>query len=102
MTAKRRGDERLQAAFAADVPPARDLAFTVAVMEQVARRRFWLSLAMMVPPAGAAAVVLWAAAPTLQPLTDTLALDLLPALPALTVAAFLALISWRTLQPRKD
>lgn len=92
-------EERLKAAFAADEPPARDYAFTVGVMQAVARRRLIVSLVMLLAPAIAAAAVLWGIAPQLEPLAETAAQGLQPAVGAVTVAVFLALAGWRLLKP---
>jgi hypothetical protein len=59
-------DALLKSLFEADAPPARDVAFTLAVMERVERRRFWTEAAMLVPAVIAACVVLWALAPALN------------------------------------
>ena len=40
-------DDRLKALFALDEPPARDPAFSTAVMEQVMRRRFQEDVALL-------------------------------------------------------
>jgi hypothetical protein len=95
-------EDRLAAAFAADLPPARDPAFTLAVMEAVARRRLWLSLFALVPTVLMSGVLLWALTPYLEPITEGFGEGLWPALPALTVAAFLALFSWPLLFPQRD
>jgi hypothetical protein len=92
-------EDRLSRAFALDEPPARDLGFTVAVMEQVARRQLRDSILMLIPPALVAAILLWAAVPVLQPLVESVSTGLWPALPAIVVAAFLGLVSWRFLAP---
>jgi hypothetical protein len=62
-------DQRLQAAFAADEPPRRDLAFTVAVLAAVERRRLWARQATTGALALAAGGLLAAFA---QPLGDLL------------------------------
>lgn len=92
-------EDRLSRAFALDAPPARDLGFTVAVLERVARRRLRDSILMLIPPALAAAILLWAVVPVLQPLAESVSTGLWPALPALVVAAFLAIVSWPFLAP---
>lgn len=92
-------DERLRAAFAADEPPARDYGFTVAVMQEVARRRLWFSLLMLVPPALAAAAVLWGVAPQLEPLAESALQGLQPAIAVIVVALFAAAAGWRLLKP---
>jgi hypothetical protein len=92
-------DDRLQALFAQDEPPARDLGFTLAVMEKVARRRLMLSLAMLALPTLLAMLVLWAVAPAFQPLFESVAEGVWPAVPAAILAGFLALLSWQLLAP---
>jgi len=92
-------DQRLKAAFAFDEPPARDYRFTAEVMQAVARRRLILSLVMLLPPTIAAMAVLWAVAPQFEPLFETGIQALRPAAAIVTVAAFLAAISWRVLRP---
>lgn len=61
-------DALLQSLLAVEEPPARDFAFTLAVMERVERRRFWTEAAMLVPAVFAACLVLWALAPALNEL----------------------------------
>ena len=46
-----------------------------------------------------AAILLWAAVPVLQPLAESVSTGLWPAWPAIVVAAFLGLVSWRFLAP---
>lgn len=58
-------DLLLKDLLAVDEPPARDVAFTLAVMEKVARRRFWLEAVMWLPMLLAAGLVSWALAPSL-------------------------------------
>ncbi len=92
-------EDRLSRAFALDEPPARDLGFTVAVMERVARRQLRDSILMLIPPALVAAILLWAVVPVLQPLAESVSTGLWPALPAIVVAAFLAVAAWPFLVP---
>lgn len=58
-------EQKLDLFFAGDAAPARDLVFTAAVMERVARRRAWLTAAAAAPWAVIGAVVLWALHPVL-------------------------------------
>lgn len=86
-----RPDDHLAALFAQDLPPARDPAFSVAVLEAVARRRFQRELAFVaaVSLTGAAALaVLW---PVLQPALHLLARDLGPT--ALALAAAVTIVA---------
>jgi hypothetical protein len=61
-------DLELKALLAVDEPPARDPAFTLAVMEEVARRRFWAEILFGAPVVLAACVALWALSPILTEL----------------------------------
>ncbi len=88
-------DARLKAALAYDAPPGRDLAFQAAVMEKVARRRLWLSLAYMAPVLFAAMAVLWSVAPAVEPLASELALVVQPVIGAVAAVLFLAFVSGR-------
>ena len=58
-------DIKLKALLAVDEPPARDPAFSLAVMEKIERRRFWTELLLSAPVALAALVALWALSPFL-------------------------------------
>lgn len=58
-------DLKLRALLAVEEPPARDAAFSLAVMEKIARRRFWAELWLGAPVALAACVALWALSPIL-------------------------------------
>lgn len=92
-------DDRLKAAFAADRPPARDYAFTAAVMQRVALRRLWRSLLLLAPTTFAVASVSWAVMPRFAPLVESAVHGLEPALAVATVSAFLALAGWRAIRP---
>ncbi len=59
-------DRLLADLWAVDQPAERDPVFVLAVMAEVERRRFWLSLASLVPVAVAASAVLWALSPLIQ------------------------------------
>jgi hypothetical protein len=59
-------DLRLREAFAADLPPARDPAFTLAVMAKVAQRKLVFDLVSAGVMAVAAGVGLWALWPVLS------------------------------------
>ena len=92
-------EDRLARAFAFDEPPARDVSFKLAVMERVAREQFRESILMLIPPVLVAMVLLWALVPVVQPLAESLSAGLWPAVPAIVVAAFLALVSWQFVAP---
>lgn len=80
-------DDRLRALFAEDAPPARDPAFSTAVMEEIARRRFIGDLALLATVTTAGAFVLWALWPVLSPLGADLSRGLMPVAACLTLAA---------------
>jgi hypothetical protein len=61
----RDADLALKALLEVDEPPARDPAFSLAVMERIERRRFWMEVAMGAPVALAVLVALWALSPLL-------------------------------------
>ncbi|MBP7814972.1 MAG: hypothetical protein KA085_02520 [Phenylobacterium sp.] len=91
-----RPDDHLAALFAQDLPAARDPAFSVAVLEAAARRRFQQDLVLvgLASLAGALGLaVLW---PVLQPALQLLARDLGPTCLALaTAAGIVAIVSGR-------
>lgn len=79
-------DDRLKALFAADAPPARDPAFTTAVMADVARARLRGELMVhgTVSLIGAAVLaVLW---PVVAPVIEVVARGLVPMAIAASVA----------------
>ncbi len=77
-------DQNLKGLFALDEPAARDPVFSTAVMEKVMRRRSAVSVA------GGGA--LWAVWPTLQSALVAVSQGLAPALGALALAAWAAMI----------
>jgi hypothetical protein len=80
-------DDRLKALFAHDEPPARDPAFSSAVMEELMRRRFLTDVAMLSGVSVLGGTALWALWPSLQPAVVAVSQGLAPAI----VAAALAL-----------
>lgn len=80
-------DDRLRALFAQDEPPARDAAFSMAVMEKVMRRRFQEDVAILCGVSIAGGVALWPLWPVLQPTLVSLAQGFAPALGAVALAA---------------
>lgn len=80
-------DDQLKALFAMDEPPARDPAFTTAVMGEIARRRFLMDVAMLSGVTLLGSLVFWAAWPALAPLLTTLGRGLSPVMACLTLAA---------------
>jgi hypothetical protein len=79
-------DDRLKALFAQDEPPARDPAFSMAVMEQVMRQRFREEVALLSGVSVIGAGALWLVWPTLQPALVSVSQGLAPALGAMAVA----------------
>lgn len=89
-----RPDDQLAALFAQDAPPARDPAFSAAVLETLARRRFQRELAFVAAVSLAAAAglaVLW---PVIQPTLRLLAQGLGPT--AVSLAVALAIVAVAT------
>jgi len=79
-------DAHLKALFAEDEPPARDPAFSAAVMSRVARRRFVVDVARLAGAAGLGGLVLWALRPAAEPALVDLGAGLMPAAAAATLA----------------
>lgn len=86
-------EQKMAALFAADVPPARDLAFTLEVARRIALRRAWMRVAAMLPLAVAAAALLWAVQPVLAPLGSDLAEVLVPAMSVIGLAVGAAIMA---------
>lgn len=80
-------DDRLKALFAEDEPPARDAAFSMAVMERLMRRRFQEDVAILSGVSLAGGAVLWPLWPILQPALVTLSQGFAPVLGAVALAA---------------
>src|SRR5690606_23291551 len=59
-------EQKLELVLADGAEAGRDVAFSAAVMERVARRRAWLTAAAAAPWALIAAVVLWALYPVVR------------------------------------
>lgn len=85
-------DDRLKALFAGDEPPARDAAFSMAVMEKVMRRRFQEDVAILCGVSIAGGVAMWPLWPVLQPTLVTLSQGFAPALGAVALAACAVMI----------
>ena len=95
-------EQKMAVLFAADVPPARDLAFTVEVARRVAWRRAWRRVVAMAPWAVVAAAMLWAIQPVLAPLGSDLGEALVPAMSVIGATAGVAILAlWaaRALRP---
>lgn len=84
-------EEKLKLLLNADRASARDLAFEVAVAERIARRRAFLSVAALTPPAAGAAAVLWACRPVVDQLSGIDWGSLTPAVVAICAGAITAL-----------
>ena len=87
-----RADDRLQALFALDEPPARDPAFSTEVMARVMRQRFQEDVAFLLGVTAVGAGALWALWPVLQPVLLTLSRGFAPALGALALAGCALLV----------
>ena len=85
-------DGRLRALFAQDEPPARDPAFSSAVMEGIVRRRFMIDLAMLSGVSAVGGASLWALWPVVQPLLVNTSQNLFPVAGLLALAASVVLI----------
>lgn len=79
-------EQKLQALFAAEAPPARDYAFQVRVAQRIALRRAWMTVAALVPWGIAAVAILWALIPVVGPLGE----DVAALIPAAAVLAGVA------------
>lgn len=89
--AEMKPDDKLAALFAEQAPPARDLAFSAAVMERVARRRAWARVGAAAPWAVSGCLVAWALQPVLSPSVEVLAQALVLPGAVLGAAAVMAL-----------
>lgn len=91
-------DARIRSLFAEDVPPARDPAFSAAVMTDLARRRFIADIALLGAATVAGGFGLWAAWPHLAEVISLLSRGLAPVAAALALgAAALAVVDARLL-----
>lgn len=79
-------EAKLQALFAADRPPARDLAFQARVAERIARRRLAAASLTVGLWAAVAALVLWLVRPMFGPLSWALGQTAAAAGPVLALA----------------
>lgn len=66
-------EQKLQALFAAEAPPARDYAFQAQLAQRIALRRAWMTVAALVPWGVAAIAILWALIPVVGPLGEDIA-----------------------------
>jgi hypothetical protein len=80
-------DDRLRALFADDAPPARDAAFSAAVMARLARRRCVADMACLAGLSALGGLALWGLWPVLQPALVTLSARFAPVAAALAVGA---------------
>ncbi|HEV2533219.1 hypothetical protein [Phenylobacterium sp.] len=79
-------DARLKALFAHHAPPARDPAFSAAVVERLVRRRCLQDLALLGGLSTVGGVALWGLWPVLQPALIAVSDRLAPSAWALAVA----------------
>jgi hypothetical protein len=94
-------DARLAALFAADQPPARDVAFQAEVLEAVARRRFLADLLLLSTATTITGAGLWLIWPAMAPTLEALGQGLAPGLAAVIAAgSIVALTTGRILAPR--
>jgi drug/metabolite transporter (DMT)-like permease len=64
-------DSRLASLWALDEPPAQDPAFVLATLDRLARRRFRMKAARLVPMFVATMAVCWAVAPSVEALLQS-------------------------------
>ena len=92
-------EDKLNRLFAAQTPPARDLAFEATVAERIALRRAWATAGALAPWAVAATAILWALAPLLEPLGQAAGAVLAPAI-ATSAIGLLTFIAARWMDRR--
>tara|TARA_R110002124_G_scaffold227547_1_gene392775 strand:+ start:3327 stop:3626 length:300 start_codon:yes stop_codon:yes gene_type:complete len=80
-------EQKMNALFAADAAPARDLGFQADVAQRIARHRASATVVALVPWLIAATAVLWGLQPTLGAAADYLAPTLIPVAMTLTLIA---------------
>lgn len=66
-------EQKLQALFAAEAPPARGYAFQARLAQRIALRRAWMTVAALVPWGVAGVAILWALIPVVGPLGEDIA-----------------------------
>jgi hypothetical protein len=94
-------DDALKALLMADEPapaPARDIAFTLEVMDRVARRRLIEGVVLLVAGAIVVSVLLYLVMPVITPALAQMAVPLLPVVGILAALAVLA-FTWEQLRP---
>jgi hypothetical protein len=64
-------DSRLASLWALDQPPSEDPAFVLATLDRLARRRFRMKVARLIPPLIATMAVCWAIAPSVEGLLQS-------------------------------
>ncbi len=84
-------EQKLSALFAAEAPSARDYGFQARMAQAIALRRAWMTVAALVPWGVAAIAILWALAPVIDPVADSLTVALAPAATMLAGSAVTAL-----------
>jgi hypothetical protein len=91
-------DDRLEALFAADLPPLRDPAFQTEVLAAVMRRKFLAELGLALAMSAIGALTLGVLWPALSPALASVGRTLLPAAIAVVAAvSILAFTSGRSL-----
>ena len=90
-------EQKLNALFAAEAVPARDLGFQADFVQRIARQRAWATVAALVPWLIAATALLWGVQPVIAAAADQLAPVLAPVAMILTlVAGSLVVAVWLT------
>ena len=78
-------EQKMNALFAAEAAPARDVGFEVAVLARIARHRAWASVLALLPWLFAATAGLWGLQRTIGAATDQLAVVFVPVAMTLTL-----------------
>lgn len=79
-------ERKLAVLFAAEAPPARDLAFQAGVARRIAARRAWMTVGALIPWTIAATALLWGLSPVVAPLAESIAAALEPTAMVLATA----------------
>jgi hypothetical protein len=87
-------DLTLAALWAEDEPPASDHLFVLETMERVERRRFWLGVLSLAPVCALAGLVLWALAPMIAQMVQSVLPSDASVWIEVTAAALTALCVW--------
>lgn len=92
-------EDKLNRFFVDQTPPARDLAFETTVAERIALRRAWATAGALAPWAIAATAILWALAPLMESVGQTLGAAMAPAM-ATAALGLLTFIAARWMERR--